>query len=82
MALESTQRVTEKSTKDLPGSKGRPARRAENLTAICETIFYKCGEPGRVTTLWAHTTCYIVSLAGPCYMHNVRHYTRWEVISF
>jgi hypothetical protein len=36
MALGSTQPVTE--MKNLPGGKERPAHKAENLTAICETI--------------------------------------------
>jgi hypothetical protein len=38
MALGSTQPLTEKSTRNLPGRKGRPARKADNLTAICELI--------------------------------------------
>jgi hypothetical protein len=38
MALGSTQPLTEMSTKDFPGGKGRPARKADNLTAICEPI--------------------------------------------
>jgi hypothetical protein len=36
MAPGSTQRVTEMSTRNLPGGKGRPARKADNLTAVCE----------------------------------------------
>jgi hypothetical protein len=36
MALVSTQPLTEMSTWNLPGGKGRPARRADNLTAMCE----------------------------------------------
>jgi hypothetical protein len=39
MALGSTQPLTEKSTRNLPGGKGRPARKADNFTAICEPIF-------------------------------------------
>jgi hypothetical protein len=35
-ALGSTQPLTEMSTRILPGFKKRPARRAENLAAICE----------------------------------------------
>jgi hypothetical protein len=35
MSLMSTQPLTEMS---LPGSKGRPARKADKLTAICEPI--------------------------------------------
>jgi hypothetical protein len=38
MALGSTQPVTEMSTRNFPGGKGRPARRADKLTAICEPI--------------------------------------------
>jgi hypothetical protein len=38
MALGSTQPLTEMSTKNLPGGNGRPARKADNLTAICEPI--------------------------------------------
>jgi hypothetical protein len=38
MALRSTQPITEMSTKNLPGGKGRPARKADNLTAIYEPI--------------------------------------------
>jgi hypothetical protein len=36
ISLGSTQPLTEMSTRNLPGSKGRPARKADNLTAICE----------------------------------------------
>jgi hypothetical protein len=38
MALGSTQPLIEMSTRNLPGGKGRPARGADNLTAICEPI--------------------------------------------
>jgi hypothetical protein len=38
MALASTQRLTEMSTRNLPGGKARPVRKADNLTAICEPI--------------------------------------------
>jgi hypothetical protein len=37
MVLGSTQPLTEMSTRNLSGGKKRPARRADNLTAICET---------------------------------------------
>jgi hypothetical protein len=43
MALGSTQPLTEISTKNLPGVKGRPARKTNNLT-ICEPIVQKCGD--------------------------------------
>jgi hypothetical protein len=39
MALGSTQSLTEMSGRNLPGvGKGRPAPKAEKLTAICEQI--------------------------------------------
>jgi hypothetical protein len=38
MAQGSTQPLTEMSTNILPGSEGRPAHKARNLTAICEPI--------------------------------------------
>jgi hypothetical protein len=36
MALGSTLPLTEMSTRNLPGSKGRQARKADNLTSVCE----------------------------------------------
>jgi hypothetical protein len=36
-------------------SKGRPARKANNLTAIYEPIVQKMWEPRRLTILWAST---------------------------
>jgi hypothetical protein len=36
MALGSTQPLTEMSTRNLPEGKGRPALKADKLTAICE----------------------------------------------
>jgi hypothetical protein len=41
MALELTQPLTKMSSRNLPGGgggEGRPARKADNLTAICEPI--------------------------------------------
>jgi hypothetical protein len=44
MALGSTQPLTEMSTRNLPGINGRPALKADNLTAICEPLVcIKCG---------------------------------------
>jgi hypothetical protein len=37
MALESTQPLTEMSTRNFSGDKKRPARRADNLAAISES---------------------------------------------
>jgi hypothetical protein len=36
MALTSTQPITEISTRNLPGGKKRPARKAESFIGICE----------------------------------------------
>jgi hypothetical protein len=38
MALRSAQPLTEMSTGNLLGGKGRPGLKADNLTAICEPI--------------------------------------------
>jgi hypothetical protein len=43
MALGSTQPLTEMSARNLPGDKTRPAREADNLTAICEPNVWKRG---------------------------------------
>jgi hypothetical protein len=54
IALESTQLLREICTRNLPGGNGGPARKADNLTAICERMW----EPRCLTTLWASTSCY------------------------
>jgi hypothetical protein len=38
MAPKSTQPLTEMSTRNLPGGKGRPVCKVDNFTAICEPI--------------------------------------------
>jgi hypothetical protein len=38
MTLGLTESLIEMSTRNLPGGKGRPARKADNVTAICEPI--------------------------------------------
>jgi hypothetical protein len=58
MALGSTQPLTEMSTRNLPGGKGRPARKADNFTAICELIVQKMWEHRRLTALLAFTASY------------------------
>jgi hypothetical protein len=52
MALGSPEPLTEMSTTNLPEGKGRPARKADDHTAICELIVYKMWEPRHLTTLW------------------------------
>jgi hypothetical protein len=58
MTLGSTQPLTEMSTRNLPKGKGRPVRKADNLTAISEPIVYKMWDPRRLTTLLASKACY------------------------
>jgi hypothetical protein len=58
MTQGSTQPLTEMSIRNLPGGKGRPARKADNLTAICEPVVKKMWEPRHLTTLWDFTACY------------------------
>jgi hypothetical protein len=53
-----TQPVTEMSTRNLPGGKGRPAGKDDNLTAICEPIIYKMWELRRLTNLCVSEACY------------------------
>jgi hypothetical protein len=48
MALGSTQPLTEMSTGNLPGGKGRPAHNVGNHSAICEQIIRKMWEPRRL----------------------------------
>jgi hypothetical protein len=56
MVLRSTQLL---SITNLFEGKGRPVRRADNLTAICEPIVReKMWKPRCLTTLWASTACY------------------------
>jgi hypothetical protein len=66
MALGLTQPLTEISTRNLPGGKGRPARKAHNFTAICEPIVEKMWDPRPLTTLWAFTACYRDSFTFLC----------------
>jgi hypothetical protein len=58
MTLGSTQLLTEMSTRNHTSDKGRLARKADNLTAICEPTVYKMCEPQRLRTLQASTACY------------------------
>jgi hypothetical protein len=43
MALGSTQPLTEMSTRNLPGGKGRPTGRAHNFTVCASRLSRKCG---------------------------------------
>jgi hypothetical protein len=54
MTLRSTLPLTEMSTRNHPGSKGRPTRGADNLTAICEPIVQKMWEPRRLNPVGFH----------------------------
>jgi hypothetical protein len=61
MTLGSTQPLTEMRTRNLPGGKGRPALKADNLNAVYESIVWQIWEPWRLTYLWAPTACCRVS---------------------
>jgi hypothetical protein len=82
MALESTQPLTEMSTRNLPGGKGRPAYKADNLTAICEPIVWKTWEPRRLTTLWASTACYRDSFTLYLYASFILHLPRVVMLTW
>jgi hypothetical protein len=61
IAQGSTQLLTEMSTRDYPGAKGRPEHKADNLTSPHLTVSWlsrKCWEPWQLTTLWACMSCY------------------------
>jgi hypothetical protein len=58
MALVLIQPLTEMSTRNIPGGKERPARKTDNLTAICELIVENVRVPRRLTTLWASTALF------------------------
>jgi hypothetical protein len=49
--------LTEMSTRNLPGGKARPARKAY-LAAMCESITYRMWDPRRLTTLLAFMAFY------------------------
>jgi hypothetical protein len=87
MALESIQPLTEMSTRNLSGDKGRPARKADNPTAICEQIVSEMWGPRRLSTLWATTACYrdifnfLPIWCGICnyQLHTVEFRTIWSI---
>jgi hypothetical protein len=58
VAMGSTQPLTEMIARNLPGDKGRPERKADNLTAICELTVYKNVEASTPRNLWASTAYY------------------------
>jgi hypothetical protein len=62
-AWGSTQPLAEISTRNLPGVKGQPARKADHLTAINEPIIQEMWEPLPLTDLWVSTACYRNSFA-------------------
>jgi hypothetical protein len=79
MALGSTQPLTDMSLGIFLGVKGgRPARKADSLTAIYEPIVWKMWEPRRLTTLWASTACYRDSFPLPL----LRMFSPYEVLVF
>jgi hypothetical protein len=80
MALGSTQPLTEMSTKNIPGGEGRPALKADNLTAICEPIVYKMWEPQHLTALWVSTARYRDTFT-PYYFRVLRYHILLDTIS-
>jgi hypothetical protein len=63
---------------NLPGSKWRPACKADNLTAICELNVYKTWDPQRLTTPWAPRP-----VTGAAYLHlRLLHAATFQCPSF
>jgi hypothetical protein len=77
MALGSTQPLTEMSTRNLPGGKGRPARKADNLTATSKLIVWTMWQPRRLRTLWASTVCYRDSFTFLLLLYYWKVLLRW-----
>jgi hypothetical protein len=68
MALGSTQPLTERSTRNLPGVQKRPARRADNLDAHLWAEYLKMWEPQPLATLRAPTACTGITLPLPYHL--------------
>jgi hypothetical protein len=82
MALWSTQSLTEMSTRNHPGSKKRPARRADNLATIYEPDVSKC-EPQSLTTRRTSTVCTGIQLPFLCYKPEGSSFdSRWGFYIF
>jgi hypothetical protein len=63
MALGSTQPLTEMNTRNVPGSKKRPARRADNLATIYEpNVCLHMWEPQPLAILRASAACTGITL--------------------
>jgi hypothetical protein len=77
VALASAQPLTEMSTRNLPGEggEGRPARKADNLIAICWPIFYKICEPQRLINLRASMACFVDSFICLPYVYTAEFYS-------
>jgi hypothetical protein len=72
MFMGSIQTLTEMSNRNLSGGKGRPARKADNLTATCEPIVWNMWEPRRHTNLCASTACYRDSFTFTFYLKEIQ----------
>jgi hypothetical protein len=70
MALGSTQPLTEMSTRNLPGGKKRPARRAYNLTALRATT--ACTRITLPLSLRSKNQTWIIDITAKC-VHNLKN---------
>jgi hypothetical protein len=53
------------------GSKGRPARKADNFAAICEPVLWEMRKPRRLRNQWVSTVCYTDSFTCLFTLHNI-----------
>jgi hypothetical protein len=51
VTMEFTHPLTELGTSILPGGKGRPPLKTDNLATVCERLVWKMSEPQRIKLL-------------------------------
>jgi hypothetical protein len=63
------------SARNFPAVKGRPERKADNITAVCEPTVKKLYESRRLTSLWASTASYRDSFTS--FSNRNRNVVKW-----
>jgi hypothetical protein len=76
MVLERTQSLAEIDAIYLPGCNERPARKADNLTAISEPIIWKMRDLDVSRTYKDSTACHRNNFIFVCLLYGAVHYSR------